>query len=76
MTREFVGLVGISFVIAAPIAWWAMNKWLGDFAFRTNISWWMFVLAGLLALAIALFTVGIQAFRAAITNPVRSLKTE
>ncbi len=76
MTREFVGLVCISFVIAAPVAWWAMNKWLNDFAFRINISWWMFALSALLALAIAMITVGVQAFRAAIINPVKSLKTE
>ena len=76
MTKEFAGLVCISFVIAIPVAWWAMNKWLGDFAFRTPLAWWMFALAALLALAIALFTVGVQAFRAAVINPVKSLKTE
>ena len=76
MTSEFIKLVCISFVIAAPIAWWAMNKWLSDFAFRINITWWMFVLAALTALMIALLTVSIQAVRAAIVNPVISLKTE
>jgi putative ABC transport system permease protein len=76
MTTEFIRLVFISFIIAAPIAWWAMNKWLNDFAFRTRISWWMFALSVLLALSVALITVSIQAFRAAIINPVKSLKTE
>jgi putative ABC transport system permease protein len=76
MTAEFVGLVSISFVIAAPVAWWSMNKWLNDFAYRTHISWWMFVLSALLALMIALITVSIQAIRAAVVNPARSLKTE
>jgi putative ABC transport system permease protein len=76
MTTEFIRLVCISFIIAAPVAWWAMNKWLNDFAFRINISWWIFVLAALLAGMVALLTVSIQAFRAAITNPVNSLKAE
>jgi len=76
MTREFVWMVAISFVLAAPIAWWVMNKWLGDFAFRIPIAWWMFALAALLALIIAVATVSIQAFRAAVVNPVNSLKTE
>jgi putative ABC transport system permease protein len=76
MTSEFIKLICISFVIAAPVAWWAMNKWLSDFAFRIDITWWMFVVAALLALVIALLTVSIQAIRAAVVNPVKSLKTE
>src|SRR5450755_1378828 len=76
MTAEFIRLIFISFVIAAPIGWWAMNKWLNDFVYRTHISWWMFALSAFLALAVALITVSIQAFRAAIINPVKSLKTE
>src|SRR5450432_4056427 len=76
MSIEFIRLVCISVVIAFPIAWWAMSKWLNDFAFRINITWWMFALSALLALTIALLTVSIQAFRAAIVNPVKSLKTE
>ncbi len=76
MTSEFIKLICISFVIAAPVAWFAMNKWLNDFAFRTDITWWMFVVAAVLAMIIALLTVSIQAIRAAIINPVRSLKTE
>ncbi len=76
MTTDFIRLICLSFVIAAPIGWWAMNKWLNDFAYRTHISWWMFALSAVLALVVALITVSIQAFRAAITNPVKSLKTE
>jgi putative ABC transport system permease protein len=76
LSKDFVKLVIIAFVFAAPVAWWAMNKWLQSFAFRINISWWMFVAAGLGALLIALITVSFQAIRAAITNPVKSLRTE
>jgi putative ABC transport system permease protein len=76
MTGEFVKLIIISFVIAAPVAWWAMSKWLNDFAFRVSIGWWMFILAAALALIIALVTVSIQAIRAAVTNPVTSLRSE
>jgi len=63
-------------VIAIPVAWFAMNKWLQDFAYRISIKWWMFALAGFLALLIALFTVSFQAIKAAIANPVKSLRTE
>lgn len=76
MTAEFFRLISISFIIAAPIGWWVMNKWLNDFAYRTQISWWMFAVSAFLALAVALVTVSIQAFRAAIINPVNSLKAE
>jgi putative ABC transport system permease protein len=76
LSGEFLKLVGISFVIAAPFAWWAMNKWLGDFAYRIMISWWIFATAGLLALFIALLTVSFQAVRAALANPVKSLRSE
>jgi putative ABC transport system permease protein len=76
MSMEYIRLVGISFLIATPVAWWAMNKWLGDFAYRIQLSWWMFVLAAFVAIFIALLTVSIQAFRAAIVNPVNSLKSE
>jgi putative ABC transport system permease protein len=76
LSKDFMKLVAISFVIAAPTAWYFMNKWLQDFAYRINISWWIFVAAGLAALLIALVTVSFQAIRAAITNPVKSLRTE
>jgi ABC-type antimicrobial peptide transport system permease subunit len=76
LSKEFIGLVIIAIIIASPIAWWSMNKWLEDFAYRINISWWMFLLAGLTALLVALLTVSYQAIKAAIANPVKSLKTE
>jgi len=76
LSRDFLLLVGISFVIATPLAWYAMSKWLQGFAYRIPLSWWMFVLAGVLAVAIALITVSSQAIKAALTNPVKSLKTE
>jgi putative ABC transport system permease protein len=69
-------LVIVSLVVASPIAWWAMNKWLQDFAYKINISWWIFVMAGLAALFVALITVSFQAIKAAIANPVKSLRTE
>jgi len=76
LSKDFMKLVAISFVIAAPLAWYFMNKWLQDFAYRISISWWVFVAAGLAALLIALLTVSFQAIRAAISNPVKSLRTE
>ncbi|WP_259071399.1 ABC transporter permease [Mucilaginibacter sp. X4EP1] len=76
LSKDFLVLVGISFVIATPIAWYGMNKWLQAFAYRISLSWWMFALAGLLAVLIALFTVSTQAIRAALANPVKSLKAE
>lgn len=76
LSKDFVKLVLIAFVIAAPIAWWAMNKWLQDFVYRINIGWWIFAAAGCCALFIALLTVSVQAVKAAITNPVKNLRTE
>jgi putative ABC transport system permease protein len=76
ISKDFVKLVLIAFVIAFPIAGWMMNKWLQSFAYRINISWWVFALAGLLTIAIALITVSYQAIKAAIANPVESLRTE
>ncbi len=76
LSKDFLILVIISFVIATPIAWYGMSKWLQAFAYRIPLSWWMFALAGLIALFIALFTVSFQAIKAALMNPVKSLKTE
>src|ERR1035438_9389596 len=76
LSKDFLKLVIISFVIAAPVAWWFMDKWLRGFAYRTNVSWWIFVAAGITALLIALLTVSFQAIKAAIANPVNSLRTE
>ena len=76
LSKEFVKLVLIASIIAFPVAWWAMNKWLQNFAYRINISWWVFAIAGLAALLIALLTVSFQAIKAAVANPVKSLRTE
>jgi putative ABC transport system permease protein len=76
LSKDFLKLVFISILVASPIAWWAMNKWLQDFAYKINISFWVFVLAGTVALLIALFTICFQAIKAAIANPVKSLRTE
>src|SRR5579871_1853563 len=76
LSKDFIKLVAISFIVAAPLAWWFMNKWLQDFANRVDISWWIFLLAGALALIIALATVSFQAIKAALMNPVKSLRTE
>jgi putative ABC transport system permease protein len=76
LSRDFVKLVVISIVIATPIAWYVMHNWLQEFAYRTAISWWIFAVAGLSALFIALITVSYQAIKAALSNPVKSLRTE
>jgi putative ABC transport system permease protein len=76
LSIEFVWLVGIAFLIATPIGWWVGHRWLQTFAFRISIRWWMFGLSGMLALGLALVTVSYHAIRAAIANPVRSLRAE
>ena len=76
LSKDFLRLVAISILIATPIAWWAMSKWLQSFTYRIAISWWMFALAGIIAVCIALLTVSLQAVKAAIANPVKSLRTE
>jgi putative ABC transport system permease protein len=76
LSKEFLKLVLIGCVIAFPLSWWAMHKWLQDFAYRIDIHWWVFVLAAASALLIALFTVSFKAIRAALANPVKSLRTE
>lgn len=76
LSKDFIKLVVIAAMIALPISWWAMNNWLKNFAFRTEINWWVFAVAALLALVIAVVTVSFQAIKAAITNPVKSLRTE
>jgi len=76
LSKEFVKLVGIAFILATPFSWWAMNKWLDAFAYKIPVSWWMFAVAGALSMAIALITVSFQAIKAALVNPVKSLKTE
>lgn len=76
LSKDFLRLVAISFIIATPVAWWCMHKWLDAFAYRVTISWWMFTLAGMVALLIALVTVSFQAIKSALANPVKSLKSE
>jgi putative ABC transport system permease protein len=76
LSKDFVRLVIIGIVIASPIAYYFMDKWLQDFAYRVEISWWIFALAGIVAISIALLTVSYQAIRAALMNPVKSLRTE
>ena len=76
LAKDFILLVLIAFVIALPIAWIGMNKWLENYAYRVNISWWIFFATGLLTIVIAIITVSVQAIKAALANPVKSLRTE
>ena len=76
LSKDFLKLVAIAILIAIPVSWWTMHKWLEAFEYRIQISWWMFALASLMAIGIALLTVSSQAIRAAIINPVRSLRME
>jgi len=76
LSKDFLKLVLIAAIISFPIAWYAMHNWLQDFAYRINIQWWVFVVAGILAALIALITVSFQAIKAALANPVKSLRTE
>ena len=76
LSKDFLKLVIVAILIAAPIGWWAMNKWLADFAYKINIDWWVFALAGGLAIFIALITVSFQSIKAALMNPVKSLRSE
>jgi putative ABC transport system permease protein len=76
LSRDFLRLLVIASLIAVPIAWYAMYRWLGDFAYRITIEWWIFLAAASLAAAIALVTISFQAVRAALANPVDSLRSE
>lgn len=76
LSQDFVKLVLVAILIATPIGWWAMNRWLEAFTYRIDIQWWTFVIAGFAAIAIALITVSFQAIRAAVANPVDSLRSE
>jgi putative ABC transport system permease protein len=69
-------LVALSCIVAFPVSWWAMNNWLQDYQYRTTIQWWIFGLAGVSSLAIALITVSFQAIKVAIANPITSLRSE
>jgi ABC-type antimicrobial peptide transport system permease subunit len=76
LSKDFLRLVVFSCLIAFPVAWWAMHIWLQDYQYRVNIQWWVFAAAGILSVLIALATVSFQAVKAAIANPVKSLRTE
>jgi putative ABC transport system permease protein len=76
LAKDFLKLVVVAVFIATPIAYWAMHRWLGDFAYRIDIEWWMFVAAGATAAVVAFLTVGFQSAKAATTNPVKSLRSE
>ena len=76
LSKKFLLLVFLASIISFPIAWIAMNNWLEDFPYRVNISWWVFAIALISALMIALITVSFQSIKAALTNPVKSLRTE
>jgi ABC-type antimicrobial peptide transport system permease subunit len=76
LSKDFIKLVSTSCIIAFPVAWWMMYNWLQDYAYRIKISWWIFLAAGVLAILIALITVSFQAIKAALSNPVKSLRSE
>jgi putative ABC transport system permease protein len=76
IAKDFLLLIFIAIVVASPIGWWATHRWLQDFAYRISIEWWVFLVAGLLAIGVALASVGFQALKAAVANPVKSLRTE
>ena len=76
LTGEFAGLVILAFLVSAPISWWAMNRWLQDFTYRIAIHWWTFIIAGLLAMFIAMVTISLHAIKAAQANPAKSLRAE
>jgi ABC-type antimicrobial peptide transport system permease subunit len=75
-SKEFIILIAIAFIIASPVAWYFMDRWLQDYVYRINISWWIFIVGGISSIIIALMTVSFQAIKAALANPVKSLKTE
>jgi putative ABC transport system permease protein len=76
LTESLLKVVFVSLLVAIPVSWLVMNKWLEDFAYRIHLEWWMFALAGIISLIIALATLSIQAIKAAIANPVQSLRSE
>jgi putative ABC transport system permease protein len=76
LSKDFLKLVLIAALIAFPVGWWTMNKWLQGFAYRIHVSWWIFLVAGVIAILIALITVSFKAIKAAMANPVESLRSE
>ena len=75
-SKDFLTLVLIAFVIASPVAWWSMQSWITNFAYHIQIGWWVFLIAGLMSVLIALVTISFQAFKVAMANPTKSLRTE
>lgn len=76
LAKDFVKLVVVSLIVGFPVAWWAMSKWLDNYIYRTHMSWWMFAMAGVAAMLISLLTISYQSVKAALANPVKSLRTE
>ena len=76
LAGDFLKLVLVSFVLASPVAYWFMQKWLADFVYRIDIQWWMFAVAGIVAVGVAFLTVSVQSIRAALANPAHSLKSD
>lgn len=76
LSAEFLKLVLIAILISFPLTWFAMSKWLQDFAYRVNIQWWVFIMAGIMALLIAIITISFQSIKAALANPAKSLRSE
>ncbi|HMX79229.1 MAG TPA: ABC transporter permease, partial [Ferruginibacter sp.] len=76
ISKQFMVLVLVALLIAAAPAWYFMNDWLNDYSYRVNISWWVFALAGCIAMGIAMLTIGFMVIRTAVANPVKSLRTE
>ncbi|MGI8635731.1 MAG: ABC transporter permease, partial [Segetibacter sp.] len=76
LSKDFIRLVVLAVIIALPLGWWAAHKWLETFAYQINISWWIFAVAGVIVITIAIVTIGIQTIKAAVANPVKSLRTE
>lgn len=76
LSKDFLKLIVIAIAISGPVAWYLMSQWLQNFEYRITIEWWIFVLAGLLALSIAFLTISFRAIKAALMNPVKSLRNE
>ena len=75
-SKSFLQLIAVAFLIAAPISWWLMNDWLSGFAYRIELSWWIFMAAGFFVTLVALLTIGIQALKTALSDPVEALRSE
>jgi putative ABC transport system permease protein len=76
LSKDFIALVIVAFLVALPVAWWAMNNWLQDFVYRTSLSWWVFAVTGAGMILIAMFILSIRTIKSALENPVKSLRTE